>query len=351
MVLLFTYVFFALVFSFLCSIAEAVILSVTTSHIAMLEHQGKPSGALLRTLQLDINRPLAAILTLNTIAHTVGAAGAGAEAAAIFGSAYLGLASGILTLLILVFSEIIPKTLGARYWRALAPATAYSLRYLIVCLYPFVVLSELLTRGLKGPAQPEGLSRGEFVAMADVSAREGQLAEQESTILKNLLRLNNIRVREIMTPRMVVFSLSKDMKVEEYFHRHDQTRFSRIPIYEEDRDRVIGFVLRNDLLLAKARGNVDTRLDNYCREIAVLLETASLSQVFDQLLRARRYMGLVVDEYGSMEGIVTIEDLIETLLGLEIVDEGDEAEDMQAVAKRLWRKRAKTMGFRIEDDS
>ncbi len=349
MLLLITYILLALVFSFLCSIAEAVILSVSTAHIALLEKDGKSSSKLLRKLKGDINKPLAAILTLNTIAHTVGAAGAGAQAAKVFGSAYLGIASAILTLMILVFSEIIPKTLGAHYWRQLAPPTAFALKGLIWVLYPFVKLSELLTQGLTPGPTLTGFSRREFVAMAEVSVKEGQLGEQESQILKNLLRLRKTAIADAMTPRTVVFSLPQELRVAEFFHKYEQMRFSRIPIYAENQDQVSGFVLRDDLLLAQARGNTDSLLKKYCRTMPALLVSMSLSQAFDEFMRLRAHIMLVVDEYGGLKGLLTLEDLLETLLGLEIVDEGDEEVDMQQLARRLWRRRAKKMDLNIDE--
>ncbi len=348
MLLLLLYVFIALGFSFLCSIAEAVILSVTNAYIALLEQQGKASGDMLRKLKDDINKPLAAILTLNTIAHTVGAVGAGAQAAQVFGNAYVGAASAVLTLLILIFSEIIPKTLGAHYWRQLAPATAYCLKGLILVLYPFVKLSEMLTGGLtEGPAL-KGFNRKEFAVMAELSAEEGQLAQQELTTLKNLLLLHDTRVTDAMTPRTVVFSLSEKTTVETYFHRDDQVRFSRIPVYRDNPDNIVGFVLRNDLLLAQARGNSENTVSNYCRDIAALLNTVSLTQAFNEMLRQRAQIMLVVDEYGTVQGIITLEDILETLLGLEIVDEGDKSVDMRKLARNLWKRRARKLGLNID---
>jgi CBS domain containing-hemolysin-like protein len=348
MILLITYVLVALGVSFLCSVAEAVLLSVTTAHVALLEQQQKPYGALLRKLKDDVNKPLAAILTLNTIAHTIGAAGAGAQAAAVFGSAYVGVASAILTLLILVFSEIIPKSLGAHYWRQLAPVTAFTLKYLIIVLYPFVKLSEKLTGSLTHGPTLSGFSREEFSAIADVSYKEGQIVEQESQILKNLLLFRDTHVAVAMTPRTVIFSLSESITVDEYCHKYDQIPFSRIPIYKDDMENITGFVFRSDLLLAQARGHSASMLSNYRKDITVMLESMSLSHVFNQLLRLRVHMMLVVDEYGGVEGIITLEDVLETLLGLEIVDEKDEAVDMQKEARRLWRQRADKMGITIE---
>lgn len=345
MVLLVVYVCVALGFSFLCSVAEAVILSVNTPYITLLQRQGRPAGALLARMKAEINRALAAILTLNTIAHTIGAAGAGAQAAVVFGNAWVGVASAVLTLLILVFSEIIPKTLGAHYWKRLAPATAYVLQGLIWLLYPFVVLAELITRGLSHGPVLTGFNRDELAAMAEISAGEGLLDEDETRILKNLLRLRDGRVTDVMTPRTVIFSLPEDLRVEEFFWKYEPRRFSRIPIYRDDPEQLDGFVLRGDLLLAQARGNTGSTLANYRRELHALPASVSLSRAFDAFLRQRAHMMVVVDEYGGILGLVTLEDILETLLGQEIVDESDRTTDMQAHARRLWRRRAREMGL------
>lgn len=345
MTLLITYVFIALFFSFLCSIAEAVVLSVSNAYIAVQEDEGKKTGAILKELKSDINRPLAAILTLNTIAHTLGAAGAGAQAVAVFGSAYVGIASVVLTLLILVFSEIIPKTLGAHYWPQLAPATAFVLRFLVWLLYPFVKLSEWITSGMIQEGTLTGFSRREFAAAAELGAQEGQLNAQESEILQHLLELRNKRVDDVLTPRTVLFSLANSLTVEEYFHKHDKVHFTRIPIYHEDPDKVTGFVIRSDLFLAQARGNGQNTLDNYRREIPAILNNMPVSQAFDQLLLSRAHIMLVVDEYGGVKGIVTLEDILEELLGMDIVDESDRTVDMQKLARSRWKRRAREMGW------
>lgn len=349
MTLLLVYVFVALGFSFLCSIAEAVLLSVSKPYVVILEQEGKPSGRVLRGLKEDINQPLAAILTLNTVAHTVGAAGAGAQAAAVFGSAYVGVISAVLTLLILVFSEIIPKTLGAVFWRKLAPSTAFMLRGLIWVLYPFVWMAQKLTQGLPGEPTLNGFSRREFAAMADLGAAEGQLEKRESRIIKNLFLLHATTVKDVMTPRPVVFALPDDLTVAEFFAAHPGKRFSRIPIYHESLDNVTGFVLRDDLLLAQARGNSQSPLTTYRRDLPALPETTSLSEALETCLDKRAHIVLVVDDFGGMQGILTQEDVLETLLGLEIMDEGDRVPDMQEYARRLWRKRAREMGLEITD--
>jgi CBS domain containing-hemolysin-like protein len=349
MLLLTVYILIALGFSFLCSIAEAVILSVTHPYISLLDQEGNRAAPILREMKQKINDPLAAILTLNTTAHTIGAAGAGAQAAVVFGSGYVGIASGVLTFMILVFSEIIPKTLGANYWRQLAPATAYTLRFLIWTLYPFVVMSALLTRMLSRGHSSGLFHREEFTAMAEVGIEEGKLDLHESLILKNLFLLRDTRVTDVMTPRTVVFSLDETLQVKDYFEKHHSSRFSRIPVYREDRDHITGFVLRSDLLLSHSRGNSENRLEVYRREIPALPETSSLQVAFEFFIEKRSHIMLVVDEYGSMSGILTLEDILETILGIEIVDEGDRIDDMRKLARRLWRKRANRMGLKVND--
>jgi CBS domain containing-hemolysin-like protein len=351
MTLLFVYVAIALSFSFLCSIAEAVLLSVTTAHITVLELEGRSSGTLLRQFKSDINKPLAAILTLNTIANTMGAAGVGAQAAIVFGSSWVGAASAGLTLSILVFSEIIPKTLGATYWRSLAGIVAHGVKALVWTLYPFVLLSETLTKGISRSHKIEGFSREEFAAMADLGQQEGQLEERESRILKNMFLLHETRVSDVMTPRPVVFSLSESLTVAEYFASHYDSRFSRIPVYAEDREQLTGFVLKDDLLLAQARSNTENALQTYRRELPALLDSTPLSDAFENILHRRAHIMMIVDEYGGMEGILTLEDILETLLGLEIIDESDKTADMQQHARRMWKKRAQAMGITIPKES
>ena len=349
MTLLIIYVLVALVFSFLCSIAEAVILSVRVSYIAVLEKANKPSGKLLRQLKADINSSLAAILTLNTIAHTVGAAGAGAQATAVFGDAYLGIISAILTLLILVFSEIIPKTLGAYHWQTLAPLTAYGLKGLIWLLYPLVVFAEKLTQALARGPTLQDFDREEFAAMAELGHQEGLLAYKESRILKGLLALREANILGEITPRTVMFSLSEDMTVGEYFQQHSTEKFSRIPVYSGEREQITGFVLRSDILNEQANGNSEKTLATFRREILTLPNTINLSQAFDKLFEQSAHIVLVVDEYGGVEGILTLEDVIETLLGQEIVDEDDRSIDMQKLAQRWGRRRAKRRGVQADD--
>ena len=344
MLLLAIYVFIALGFSFLCSVAEAVILSVSQAYISLLEKDNKPSGKLLNELTTDINRPLSAILTLNTIAHTMGAAGAGAQAASVFGDAYLGIISAILTLLILVFSEIIPKTLGATYWKGLAPITAYFLKYLIFALYPFVKMSQKLTSGFTEESPLKGLSRSELLAMAELSGKEGQLAKQEALFLQNLLSLHERKIVDAMTHRTVVFSVSETMTVGEFVETHSNVAFSRIPIFENNEsEKITGYVIKTEILLAMARGENDKTLANFGSPLITLLGDMPLSSTFDHFLNTRVHMLLVVDEYGGLEGILTLEDLLESLLGIEIVDEADTTVSMKRLAKIMWKRREKRM--------
>lgn len=339
MTALLIYLAIALGFSFLCSIAEAVLLSVSTAYISLMVQQKKPFGKLLRQLKADIDRPLAAILTLNTIAHTAGAAGVGAQAALVFGNNSLGVVSAILTLLILVFSEIIPKTLGTVYWRKLAPSVAYLLKYMVWILAPFVWVAKILTDRLKVHPTLRGFSREEFAAMAALGEREGQLDAHEARILENVFRFRDMPVEVAMTPNIVIFSLAATSTVDAFVHRYQQNRYSRIPIYDNDKDHINGFVLRSDLLLAKTRGNGETPLANYRRELLVVPNTLPLLSALELSISNRAHMLLVVNEYGDTKGLITLEDIIETLIGFEIVDEHDKVVDLQAVARKLWQRK------------
>ena len=350
MTLLIFYVSLALGVSFLCSVMEAVLLSVTPSFVARTEQDRPRLGARLRKLKADIDRPLAAILSLNTIAHTVGAAGAGAQAAAVFGDQFVGVISGVLTLLILVLSEIIPKTLGAVYWRRLTPSVVSLLAPTTLLMWPLVWMAQGLTKILARGGKQAAISREELTALADLGAKEGVVREQESRILKNLFRLETVRVRDIMTPRTVVFALPASQTVGETLAEHPEIRFSRLPIYGDDLDHIHGFVLRHDVLLRAAEDRADMKLEELVRPIGAVGGQLSLRALFERLMDSRAHIALVVDEYGGTSGIVTLEDLVETLLGLEIVDEADHVQDMQELARQKWRERAARLGLVLEDD-
>ena len=349
--LLLVYAFFAIGCSFLCSIAEAVLLSVSPSYVAALREQGKRTAALLEHLKGNVDRALAAILSLNTIAHTIGAAGVGAEAAEIWGSRAVGWASAGMTLLILVLSEIIPKTIGAVYWRALAPQTAKFIQILIWLLYPLVILSESLTRLISGGQKQDIVTREEVAAMASISAQDGQLDTQESRIFSNLLRLKSLTVRDIMTPRTVILAFPQDWTIGQALDAQDELPVSRLPVYEGSIDHITGFVLKSELLLAQARDKPDVPLSDLRRDIRAVPHTTSLLHLLDVLASQGEHIALVVGDYGGTEGLVTLEDLVETLLGLEIVDEADTEIDMQRLARERWEKRAELMGLTLTRES
>ena len=345
MTALLIYLFIALGFSFLCSIAEAVLLSTSTAFISLQEQKGKPVATLLKKLKNDIDSPLAAILSLNTIAHTMGAAGVGAQAAVVFGSQYLGVISAILTLLILIVSEIIPKTLGSYYWRKLAVPTAYSLKYLIIGLYPLVWFSKVLTRKLKGNSSLKGFSREEFAAMANLGEQEGQLSVHEASVLQNLFLLRDAKVTDILTPKTVMFSLPENISVTNFVREHTDSKFSRIPIYKDDPENIQGFVLRSDILSADIQGKSKEPLHSFKRDIISLVDKTTVLSAFEVFVTKKNQFALVVNEYGVIRGIVTLEDILETLTGLEFVDEDDKIEDMQTLARAKWRKRAHDLGL------
>ena len=343
--LLLVYLLGALVLSFLCSVAEATLLSITPSYIQGLrETRPQLAETLQRLRQDNVDQSLAAILTLNTIAHTAGAIGSGAKATVVFGSAWVGVFSAVATLLILFLSEIVPKTLGAVYWRSLAGPTARFVRALIVMLYPLIKMSELLTRLVSRGKKVHVFSRDEFVAMADVGEEAGQIDERESRIIRNLFRMTALKARDAMTPRTVVKAIPGDRTVGDTLEDSGDTPFSRLPVYGTDLDDVHGFILKDDLLLAHARGENSRLVSELQRELPAIPGSQPLSTVLERLLERRHQITLVVGEYGETLGLLTLEDLIETLLGDEIVDEQDTVEDMRALARERWERRAKRRG-------
>ncbi len=343
-VLLIVYILLALIFSFLCSIAEAVLLSITPSYIAGLKENHPKRADLIRRLkQENVDQSLAAILTLNTIAHTVGAIGSGAKATAVFGSAWFGVFSAVMTMLILFLSEIIPKTLGAVFWKSLARPTAIFVQWLIFLLYPLIWLSERLTKLIVGRKNIHVLSRDEFIAMTDVGEEHGQIDEHESWIIRNLLQLSSLRASDIMTPRTVVEALQQDLSVEQAMNNNLQ--HSRLPIYDQDLDSVTGLVLKDDVLLLGAKGEISARLTEMKRPIPSVPESVTLSRLLESFLDDNVHLALVVNEYGGTSGVVSLEDILETLVGKEIVDESDQVDDMQELARHRWRKRARQLGL------
>lgn len=349
MTLLFFYLFLAIGVSFLCSILEAALLSITPAHIAVLNESGSKTGKHLRELKRDVDRPLAAILSLNTISHTFGAAGVGAQAQVIFGSAYVTITSALVTLAILIFSEIIPKTVGATYWKALTPFTTWGCRILIWAMWPLVWLSKQITRLLSRGKPTSSVSREEFRALAQIGAREGVFEKDESNIFLNVIRFGAIRVQDIMTPRVVVKKFRGDTRLTEMLDGAENLVFSRYPVYGDNDEDIQGYVLKSDVILAALNGKEDQTLFDLKREVLFVPEFISLRVLFSQLLAEQEHFAVVVDEYGGFSGVVTMEDVLETLLGIEIVDESDAVEDLRKAARDKWTRRAKKLGLELPD--
>ena len=321
----------ALSLSFLCSVLEAVLLSTPMSFISMKENQGSKTASLMKQYKNNVDRPVGAILSLNTIAHTIGSAGVGAESMKLFGEEYFGIISAILTLLILVLSEIIPKTIGASYWRSLAMTSTKIIRVLIFITYPLVLLSELITKVFTPKNHQASVSREEVSAMVDVGTTEGIFRESESKIIKSCIRLAGVKAKEV-----VVESANMNLTTKE-FYEQKEWNFSRIPVYDNNKDIIVGYVLKDMVLKLVSDDEFQTRLSELMRPILSFNEDESLYQIWEKMLEKREHISIIVDEYGCLRGVVSMEDVIETMTGVEIVDEDDVAVDMQALAKEKSR--------------
>ncbi|MEZ5300505.1 MAG: hemolysin family protein [Verrucomicrobiales bacterium] len=345
--LLIFYLLLAIGISFLCSVLEAVLLSITQPWIQNQKREGAKSGLTWERLKSDVNAPLSAILILNTIAHTVGAAGVGSQAEIVFQSVPFAVISGVLTILILVLSEIIPKTLGATYWRQIASPAGWLLTWLTRLLTPLVWISNKITSIFGKGHGIGGVSREEFAAMAEIGHETGALDAEERRIVQNLLKMRQMPVKSIMTPRTVVFSMPRDRTVADFLAASADKPFSRIPIFADTRDNLVGFVLKRDVLLAAAQGEGEKILAAFGRELPSVPEAGNIWNLFQDIAKDREHIRAVRDEYGGVSGIVTLEDVVESLLGTEIMDEADENADMQQVARELWARRAKRMGISL----
>ncbi|MEX0653989.1 MAG: hemolysin family protein [Phycisphaeraceae bacterium] len=335
MELLLIYLLVAVGVSFLCSLLEASLLSVPRSHVAVLVEQGSRAGERLQKMKDDVDRPLAAILTLNTFAHTLGAAGVGAQAALLWGEAWVGVVSFVITLLILIFSEIIPKTIGAVHAKGLATFTAWTVHGMIVLLLPVVVVCDWISKLLAGRNQAAPLiSREEVRSLARLAHEEGAIDRNEARVMRNLIALRETTVEQVMTPRTVVFTLQAGQTVSEAA-TGEATRFARVPVVGESLDDVKGLVHRRDLFNALRDGRAEATLGDLAQPVHVVPEVAKLPTVLEAFLQRREHLFLVVDEYGGTAGIITLEDVLETLLGVEIVDETDAVADMQKLARQL----------------
>jgi len=352
MTLLIIYAAISICFSFLCSIWEAVLLSITPSFVNTELQKGSSLGRSLNRFKEDIDRPLSAILTLNTIAHTLGAIGVGAAATKVFADwdpigflTWDMIVAVVMTLLILFLSEIIPKTIGANNWKSLTPFTVKSLSFLLTALAPLIWVSQWITKSFKKDKEKSVLTRTDFLALADVAKTGGALAESESSIITNLLGMDTLKVQDVMTPRTVMQMIDENTTMGEYYKEFQPMRFSRIPIFSDKPDEVTGVVLKDDILTHMIEGNKEEKLSSIKREVKMINQDKSLKELFDFLTNESSHLAIVHDNYGSVTGIVTMEDLLETILGMEIVDESDNIADLQQYARKSWEDRAKKLGI------
>jgi CBS domain containing-hemolysin-like protein len=339
MIALLAYLFLALFVSFLCSIMESVLLSTPQSFLLVKQDQGHHWAKSFIEMKLSIDKPLSAILSLNTVSHTIGAAGVGAQAVKVFGEAWFGIASAILTFLMLVITEIIPKTIGARYWRYLSKISYFTIKAMIFITYPLVVLLAFITKIISNNKNEQTTSREEIAALASIGADEGLFSVKENRIIQNLLKLKNIKVKEILTPRVVLAIADENLHLQEFLKNKQYLKFSRIPVYSGNEENITGYVFRQQVFENLAEDKHHLKLKDIKRDILIFHDSMVLFSLWEKLLEKKEHIALIVDEYGGLDGIVTMEDVIETLLGLEIVDEKDTITDMQKFARERWKTR------------
>lgn len=345
MTLMLTYLFGALAISFLCSIMEAVLLSTPMSFITMKEEQGVKTASLMKEYKNNIDRPVSAILSLNTIAHTIGAAGVGAEAVKIWGQEYFGIISAILTLLILIFSEIIPKTIGSTYWRTMSMPATKIIQGMVIITYPLVITLEYITKWISPKVQPLTVSREEVSAMVTVGTEEGVFEAEENKMIQSFIKIVNVTAKEIMTPNLVVEAAQQDSTLREFYDNRKEWDYSRIPIYDDNRDYITGYVLRATVLERLAEDKFNITLKEIKRPILTFMENESVSDIWEKMLEKKEHISVITDEYGCMRGLVTMEDVIETMLGVEIIDENDDTADLQVLAREKWQRLRKQQGI------
>ncbi|MCT7498628.1 CNNM domain-containing protein [Aliarcobacter cryaerophilus] len=336
MTLLVTYLLLTLILSFMCSLLEATLLSSTSSYIESLDKKGySPKTVdLAKDVKQNIDKSISSILTLNTFANTMGAAGVGAQAAIIFGSNWQAVIAFILTLMVLFISEIFPKTLGAIYWRKFIVPATYIISFMVKVTYPFIFLATFITNALqKGRKNEANFSKDEIITIVDMSEKEGVLQAKESILIKNLFKLKNIKAKDIMTPRTVVFAFDSKTSVKEALLNDNLYVYSRIPVYNESIDDIAGVVFKQTILEKRVKKKKHTLLKDIIVPVHKVPENISVSTLFDMFIRMKMHLFIVQDEYGQTSGVVTLEDALETLLGIEIVDEMDQVTDMQEFAK------------------
>ncbi len=314
-------------------------MSTPISYLQAKEEEGNKAAVRLKKYKGDIDRPLAAILVVNTIANTMGAAVIGAQAAKLFGSAAVGIVSAIMTVLILLLSEIIPKTIGATYWRSLTGVAAMIIKGLIVITFPLVIVTEWLTKLISRDEPEQTVSREEVSAMVNVGEEEGVFEQSEKKIIQNLIKLDNVKAYDVMTPRVVAAVAPESMTLLEFYKDTSFSHHSRIPVYADSPEYITGYILRSEALEMLAGDKFNVKLADIRRNISFYNEDISISDIWEGLLERKEQMGLIIDEYGCFQGIITLEDIIETIFGLEIIDEMDEVSDMQQYARERWEHR------------
>jgi len=339
--LLITFLLGTLLISFLCSILESVLMSTPLSFISMKKEQGSKSADKFLDYKTDTDKPLAAILSLNTIANTIGAAGVGRQATILFGSTWFGIISAVTTLLILIFAEIVPKTIGTSYYKHLMGFTTRVISSLIFLLYPLVLLIGVISNLISREDAEVTVSREEVTAMANIGEEEGVIDQNENKVIQNIMKLDNVQACDAITPRIVAVTAQENMTLKNFYKNDTYLHFSRIPVYADSPEYITGYILLSDALEGLADDEFDKRLKELKRPVSFFHDEDSLSTVWEELLRKHEQMALIIDEYGCFQGIVTLEDIIETILGLEIIDENDQAIDMQQYARERWERRQK----------
>lgn len=331
--------FLVVAVSFLCSLVEAAFISTNSSFVALALKDQKAYARILEHLKENVNKPITAIITFNTIANTLGSASLATLAYDKFGSFGVSIITGLLTFAILVVSEILPKILGASYWKSLIPFATYVIQTMIVIIYPLVWISEFLTKKFDVQAQGTSITREEMIASAELSAEEGEIRKQESKVITNLLTLNSLFVSDIMTPRSVIFALDADETVTDVHSKHKPLRFSRIPVYKEDLDHIVGVTMRHQIHECVSMDHDHVKIGEITQPATQVSEKMTVAGLLEYLIKKKTHMAIVLDEYGVVTGLVTLEDAIETLLGVEIVDELDQVTDMRQYALDQWNIR------------
>jgi len=339
MILLLIFLFGAMSVSFLCSILEAVLMSTPISYIIMREEEGYKPASRMKKYKQNSSRPLASILALNTIANTIGAAGVGRQSAILFGSEWFGLVSAITTILILVFSEIIPKTIGTSHWKSLMGFASSTTGLLIVLLFPIVWCVEKLQRLITPKHSDTAISREEVGAMADVAEESGELDEDENEIIQNLINIDDLTAHEAMTPRVVAAIAPESMTIKSFYKDRRFLHHSRIPVFADNDEYITGYILRMEALQLMAEDRYDVTLGSIRRDVESFTDDTPIEKIWDEMLKKKEQISIIIDEYGSFQGIITMEDIIETVLGDEIVDERDAVVDMQQLAREKWKRR------------